>query len=78
MKVQKDTVYKVEGQKKVKDEYKDPEVLPKVNKVDMIGAMEAINEGLRSCHSIERMLLAYIIRMNYSPDQLHLSMVCSS
>ena len=49
------------GHKWLKDEYKDPDVLPKVNKANMAGIMEAINEYLRSCHSIMRVHLAYII-----------------
>ena len=30
------------GQKKLKDEYKDPDMLLKINKSDMAGTMEAI------------------------------------
>ena len=37
-------------------------MLPKVNKADMIGAMEAIKESLRSHHDAMRAPLAYIIR----------------
>ena len=37
------------GQKKLKDKYKDPDVLPKVNKSDMAGTIEDIKEILRSC-----------------------------
>ena len=40
------------GQKKLKDKYKDPNVLPKMNKSDMAGMMEAIKEYIRLCHGI--------------------------
>ena len=36
------------GQKRLKNEYKDPDVLHKVNKSDMAGLMKAIKESLRS------------------------------
>ena len=36
------------GQKRLKDEYKDPNVLPKVKAVDMARMIEAIEEYLRS------------------------------
>ena len=35
------------GQKKHKDEYKDPNMLPKINKSDMTGMKEAIKKYLR-------------------------------
>ena len=50
------------GQKKLEDEYNDPDVLPKINKSDRAGMMEAIEEYLRSCHGVMRAPLAYIIR----------------
>ena len=37
-------------------------MLPKVNKADMAGMMEAIKQYRRSCHGVIRALLAYIIR----------------
>ena len=49
MGVHEDTVHLLAGQKKINREYKDPDVLPKVNKSDMAGTMEAIKEYLRSC-----------------------------
>ena len=48
-------------QKKLKDEYKDPNMLPKVNKSDMAGMMEFIKEYLRSCHRVVKTPLACII-----------------
>ena len=45
-------------QKRLKDEYKDPDVLTKVNKADMAGMMESIKEYFRSCHSVMRVPLA--------------------
>ena len=58
--VNEDTVCLMTGQKKLKDEYKYPDVLPKVNKSDMAGTMEAIKEYLRSCHHVIQAPLAYI------------------
>ena len=49
-------------QKKLKDEYKDPDVLPKINKSDIVGMMETIKEYLRSCHGVVRVLLAHVIK----------------
>ena len=34
-------------QKKLKDEYKDSDMLPKISKSDVAGTMEAIKEYLR-------------------------------
>ena len=39
-----DTVHLLAGQKKLKDEYKDHGMLPKINKSDMAGTMEAMEE----------------------------------
>ena len=50
------------GQKKLKDKYNDPDMLPKINTSDMAGTMGAIKEYLRSCHGVVRATLAYIIR----------------
>ena len=57
-----DTVHVLAGKKKLKDEYKDPDMLPKINNSDMAGTMEAIKEYLRSCQGVVRAPLAYIIR----------------
>ena len=35
MRVHEDIVHLLAGQKKLEDEYKDPNVLPKINKSDM-------------------------------------------
>ena len=37
-------------QKRLKDEYKDLNVLPKVKKADILGMMESMKEYLMSCH----------------------------
>ena len=50
------------GQKRLKDEYKDPNVLPKVKAVDMARMIEAIEEYLRSYYGVIRVPLACIIR----------------
>ena len=52
MGVDEGTVCLMAGQKKLKDEYKDPNLLLKVNKCDMTGMIEAIKEYLRSCHGV--------------------------
>ena len=49
-----DTVCLLARKKKIKDEYKDPTVLPKINKSDMAGIMEAIEEYLRPCWGVMR------------------------
>ena len=46
------------GQKRLEDTYKDPDVLPKVNKTNMAG----MKEYLPSCCRVIRASLAYIIR----------------
>ena len=60
--VHEDTVHLLAGQKRLKDEYKDPDVLPKINKSDMTGMMEVIKEYLRPHLDIMKAPLAYIIR----------------
>ena len=50
------------GQKKLQHEYKDPNVLPKINKSDMAGMVEAIQEYLRLHGDVVRAPLAYVIR----------------
>ena len=47
MGVNENTVHLMTGQKKLKDEYKEPNMLPKINKSDMEGTMKAIKECLR-------------------------------
>ena len=62
--MQEDTVYKLAGQKNPKDKYKDPYVLPQVNKTDMARTMKAIKVYLRSYCGVKKASLAYIIRRN--------------
>ena len=50
------------GQKRLEDEYKDPDMLPKVNKADMTGMMDSIKEYLRSCCGVMKAHLAYVIK----------------
>ena len=57
-----DIVCLLAGQKRLKDKYKDQDMLPKVNKAVMAGTLEAIEDYLRSCHDVVRAPLAYIIR----------------
>ena len=42
--------------------YEDPNMLPKINKPDMAGTMEAIEEYLRSCQGDIWVPLTYIIK----------------
>ena len=42
MGVQEDTLHLLAGQKRLKEEDKDPDILPKVNKADIAGMMEFI------------------------------------
>ena len=55
-----DTVHLLAEWKKLKEEYKDPNVLPRINKSDKAGMTEAIKEKLRSHHIVVRASLAYI------------------
>ena len=60
--VHEDTVHLLAGEKKLEEKYKDPDVLPKINKSDMAWTMEAIEEYLRSRQGVIKAPLAYIIR----------------
>ena len=62
MGMNKGMVHFLVGQKKLEDENKDPEMLPKINKSDMAGMMESIEEYLRSHHGVIKAPLAYVIR----------------
>ena len=62
MGIQEDTVCLLAGQKRLKDEYKDLDVLPKVNKSDMARTIESIKEYLESHYGVVRVPLASIIR----------------
>ena len=44
--------------KRLIDKHKDLDVMPKVNKADMVKMMGSIEEYLRSCHDVKRALLA--------------------
>ena len=59
------------GQKKLKDEYKDLNMLPKINKSDMAGTIETIKEYLRSCCGVTGAPLAYIIRKTITVQTYH-------
>ena len=50
------------GQKRLEDEFKEPNILPKFNKTDMVGTMETIKDYLRSHHGVMRAPLANVIR----------------
>ena len=58
----KEAVHFLVGQKKLKDEYKNPNMLPKINESDMAGMMESIKEYIRACHGVIKAPLAYIMR----------------
>ena len=50
------------SQKRLENKYKDPNMLPKVNKADMADTKESMEKYLRSHHGVVRAPLAYIIR----------------
>ena len=56
-------MYLLAGHKRLKDEYKDLDVLSKVSKADMAGSMGSIKQYLRSQHDVMRAPIAYVIRM---------------
>ena len=60
--VNEETKHLLAGQKKLKDKYRDLDVLPMINKSDMVGTMEAIKEYFRSHHGAIWAPLAYINR----------------
>ena len=51
----------------LENEYKEPDMLPKINKSDMEGIVEAIKECLKSNHDIEKAQLACIVRKMIIP-----------
>ena len=55
-------LYLLAGQKRLKDEYKDPDMLSKVNKAGIVEMMEGIKEYLYLNYGVGRVPLAYIIR----------------
>ena len=55
-------VHRLTGQKKIEDEYSDSYVLPKVNKVNMTGMIEAIGEYIGSHYGVEKVSLTYTVR----------------
>ena len=59
--VNEDKVHFMAGQK-LKDEYRDQDVLQKINKSDLAGTMEAIEEYFRSYCSVMRAPLAHTVR----------------
>ena len=69
-----DTLCLMTGHKKLKDKYKDPNVLPKINKSDIAGTMEAIKEYLRLHHGVIRAPLAYVIRKTIT---VQISFICN-
>ena len=54
-----------EGQKRFKDSYNDPDMLCKVNKADIAGMMESMEEYLRSYCGVVRKAHEYIIRKTW-------------
>ena len=53
----------VTQKKQLKDEYKGPNTLPKINKTDMARTMESIEEYHRLHHGVMKAPLTYIIRI---------------
>ena len=64
MGVHEETMHLLAGQKRLKDVYKDPDMLSKINKADMAGTMESIKEYFRSHNGVIIAPLAYIMKKN--------------
>ena len=62
IKVHEETVCKLKDKKKLKCKYKEPDMLPKVNKADMMYTQEAIKEYFRLHCGVKMASLACIIR----------------
>ena len=62
--VDEETVCLLAGQKKLEDEYMDPNMLPRINKSDMAGMMESIKEYLRA----HRGIIKAHLHLHNSPD----------
>ena len=60
--VHENTVHLLAGQKRLEDDYLDPDVLFKVSSAYMAETMKAIKEFLRSLHHLIGDLLAYITK----------------
>ena len=60
--VHEDTAHLLAGQMKLRDEYKDHDILPMANKAGATGMMEAIKEYLRSHCSVVSVPYAYVVR----------------
>ena len=50
--------------KRLRNDYRYPDMLPEINTSDMAGTMKAIKEYLKSYCGVVRAPLAYIIRKN--------------
>ena len=57
-----DIVHLMAWQKKLKDEYEESNMLPKINKSKMARTTEAMKVYVRSCQGVMRTPLAYIVR----------------
>ena len=55
-------VHLLTGQKRLEDEYRDPDVLPRINKSDKAGMMESIKEYLRLSCGVMGAPLSHVIR----------------
>ena len=65
MVVSEDTGCLIEGQNRLEDKYKNPDVLLKVNKANIAGMMEAIKGYLRLYHGVVRAPLVDVITKPY-------------
>ena len=65
---------------KLEDNYKDPVMLPKIEKAQITGTMKAIKEYFRSHLGVKRVPLACIIKKTIVVEThlWHLSMLCNS
>ena len=77
MEVDEGIVCLLVGQKKLEDEYKDTNVLPKINKSDMAETMGSIKEYLRSHRGVIWAPLTYIIK-KFITVQTFCKYICNS
>ena len=60
--MQEVTIHQLAGQKRLEDIYKDLDMLPKDNKAEMTGMINAVEENLRLHHGVVRAPFVYVIR----------------
>ena len=76
-KVQKSTICKPVRQKTIKDKCKGPDVLPKVNKANVVGWWQPLKNVSDHIVVIESTLCLGHMKDHNSPDLWHLPMLCN-